>query len=338
MAYAPEQVQPDQPHLAGQPGQPNAGPQQVPGPGKVGPLSAEEEALLRSLVADGWELPVALTGRRRRVAQVAPALYPLAVAAHRARRRVRWLTSRTRWAHERAAEPLPVRVKRHNSLLLRQLGESEMWLQHNKVANLRLAAPRVAGLLIRPGETLSFCRTVGKATRRRGYVDGMLLSNGKARAGLGGGICQLANLLHWMVLHSPLTVVERSAHGWDPFPDNGRVIPWGTGCAVFYNYVDLQVRNDTDATFQVLAGVGDRYLEGELRADRELPHSYSVYARDEQFLTLGGRHFRRNEIWRSVIDRRTGNRVREELLKRNFALATYVPKGFEAGQAGSKRG
>ncbi len=290
------------------------------------------EPQLEALVAEGWELPPALTGSRRRLAQAVPALYPLAVAAHRARRRVRWLTSGTRWATRRRGDDLPVRVKRHNSLLLRQLGESEMWLQHNKVANLRIAAPRLDGLLIHPGETASFCRLVGKASRRRGYVEGMLLSNGKARAGMGGGICQLANLLHWMYLHSPLTVVERSAHGWDPFPDNGRVIPWGTGCAVFYNYVDLQVRNDTAATFQLRTRVGSRYLEGELRADRALPYSYSVYAKDEQFLRIGGRYFRRNEIWRSVIDRRTGDRVGEELLKRNFALATYVPKEIEGAE------
>lgn len=281
---------------------------------------------LDMLLADGWVLPPMLLGRRRRLAAAVPALYPLAVAVHRARRRLRWMTAGTSWAVEHADQHLPVRIKKHNSLLLRQLGDSEMWLQHNKVHNLQIAAPRLHGLLIRPGETFSFCRTVGKATRRKGYVQGMLLSNGRARAGLGGGICQLANLLHWMVLHSPLTVVERSTHGWDPFPDNGRVIPWGTGCAVFYNYVDLQVRNNTDATFQLHVCVGERYLEGELRADRELPYSYSVYASGEEYLQLGEKYFRRNEIWRSVIDRRTGDRVREELLKRNFALATYAPR------------
>ena len=73
----------------------------------------------------------------------------------------------------------------------------------------------------------------------------MRLSDGARGAGVGGGICQLANLLHWMVLHSPLTVVERSEHSFDPFPDNGRVLPWGVGCSIAYNYVDLVVRNDT---------------------------------------------------------------------------------------------
>ena len=262
-----------------------------------------------------------------RLSQRHPALYPLAVRAHRARRRLAWIRSEASWSTERSGDLLPVRVTRHRSLLLRTLGDSDMRLQHNKVTNLRLASARVDGLLIRPGETFSFNKVVGNCTRRKGYVEGMRLSNGDAISGIGGGICQLANLLHWMFLHSPLTVVERSEHSFDPFPDNGRVLPWGVGCSIVYNYVDLVVRNDTAVTFQLLVAVGERYLEGDLRADRPLERSYRVFARDEQFLRYDGEHFRRNEIWRTVIDTRTGNRLREELIKRNCAKVMYLPVG-----------
>ncbi|WP_433017515.1 VanW family protein [Kribbella sp. CA-294648] len=216
-------------------------------------------------------------------------------------------------------------MKRHKSLLLRQLGESEMWMQHNKVTNLKLACAQVDGVLIRPGETFSFNKLVGNATRRKGYVKGMRLSNGQARPGIGGGICQLANLLHWMVLHSPLTVTQRSTHSFDPFPDNGRVLPWGVGCSIVYNYVDLQFRNDTDQTFQLRVGVGERYLEGEILAERPTSTSYRVFARGERFLRAGTQHFRRNEIWRTTIDRGTGSPVGDELIRENVALVKYIP-------------
>lgn len=235
----------------------------------------------------------------------------------------------TAWAKRRTHDDLAVRVKEHKSLLLRQLGETEMRLQHNKVTNLVLAARRVDGLTIAPGETFSFNKAVGNCTRRRGYVEGMRLSNGEAVPGVGGGICQLANLVHWMALHSGLTVTERSEHSFDPFPDNGRVLPWGTGCSIVYNYVDLQLRNDTDSTFQLRVHVGERYLEGELRVDRAPQHSYKVYSKNDAFYRLGGEHFRANQIWRSVIDRRTGNRLGEELVRSNCALVKYVPEGVE---------
>jgi vancomycin resistance protein VanW len=70
-----------------------------------------------------------------------------------------------------------------------------------------------------------------------------------------------------MVLHSPLTVTERSEHDVDPFPDNGRVLPWGSGCSIVSHHVDLCVRSDTDLTFRIGVGVGERYLQGTLGAD-----------------------------------------------------------------------
>lgn len=270
---------------------------------------------------------------RRPFSERMPALYPLAVKAHQLRRSLQWRLSDAVWATEHSSEPLDVRIKVHKSLLLRQLGESEMWLQHNKVTNLRLAAREVNAILIRPGETFSFNRVVGECTSRRGFVEGMKLSNGAAHPGVGGGICQLANLLHWMFLHSPLTIVERSEHSFDPFPDNGRVLPWGVGVSIVYNYVDLVVRNDTDITFQIFVEVGERYLEGELRADRAPEHSYRVQGRNEQFWHHQGSYYRRNEIWRTVIDRRTGDTVGEECLAKNCALVTYEPQGVVVHEA-----
>jgi len=214
---------------------------------------------------------------------------------------------------------------RHGSLLLRELEGAQMQLQHNKVVNLRLASARTDHLLIRPGETFSFNKVVGSCTRRKGYIDGMRLSDGAAVPGVGGGICQLANLLHWMFLHSPLTVVERSEHSFDPFPDNGRVLPWGVGCSIAYNYVDLVVRNDTDRTFQLRTWVGERHLRGELRVDRPLPFSYSVEARAERFERgADGLVHRSNEIWRTTTDRRTGNALACELVRRNRAVVMYA--------------
>lgn len=274
------------------------------------------------------ELPARLTAPPR-LTQRHPWLLPAAIAVHRARRRTQWVrdgwTGRVTWARTRDAADLPVRLTQHGSLLLRELDPDLMHLQHNKVTNLRLAVTRMDGLVIRPGETMSFNRVVGNCTRRKGYLDGMKLSNGSAESGVGGGICQLANLVHWMVLHSPLTVVERSEHSFDPFPDRGRVLPWGVGCSIVYNYVDLVVRNDTAHTFQLRTWVGDRYLHGQLRANHRPEHSWKVEARHEQFLRHEGRVVRRNEIWRRVIDRRTGEQVGDELVKTNCALVVYEP-------------
>ncbi|MDP3641159.1 MAG: VanW family protein [Alphaproteobacteria bacterium] len=69
-----------------------------------------------------------------------------------------------------------------------------LW-QTNKITNLKIAALQINGLLIKPGETFSFCKTVGRPTKKKGYLEGMELSRGKAQPGIGGGVCQLSNLL-----------------------------------------------------------------------------------------------------------------------------------------------
>ncbi|MFT4263204.1 MAG: VanW family protein [Nocardioides sp.] len=266
------------------------------------------------------------SGARVPLSRRHPWLLPAAMWLHRLRRWLRWRVDerrgRVRWASSYGVT-LPERLQRHSSLLLRELGETEMWMQHNKVVNLRLASRHTDGLLIRPGETFSFNKVVGSCTHRKGYVEGMRLSGGRAVPGVGGGICQLANLIHWMVLHSPLTVTERSEHSFDPFPDNGRVLPWGVGCSIVWNYVDLVVRNDTGVTFQLLTRVGERHLAGELRSSAPLPVSYHVAARDEAFERRGDEVWRSNQIWRTSIDRRTGVVVGEELVKTNRARVLY---------------
>lgn len=295
------------------------------GPGSVaGPDTAERPD---AGLPDGFRLPPALRERKARLTERYPALFPAAVALHRLRRRAFWAASGIEWAHRRQAEDLPVRLKQHQSPLLRTLGQSEMWMQHNKVTNLKLAVERMDGLIIEPGQEFSFCRIVGRTSKRKGYLDGMLLDNGEAKAGVGGGICQLANLLHWMVLHTPLVVTERSEHSFDPFPDDGRVLPWGVGCTIYYNYVDFRFRNEGPATYQLRVSVGDHHLTGEIRSDRPQPHAYKVFAVDEEFVPYCGQWFRMNEIWRNVIDRRTGDQVRKELIKKNCALVKYLPPG-----------
>ena len=134
------------------------------------------------------------------------------------------------FARSRREEPLPVLAYRHASLIRRRLGNVDMRLQENKAVNLRLAAPKVSGVLIRPGEVFSFWRLVGATSVRKGYREGLMIKRGQPSQGIGGGLCQFTNLLHWLALHSPLRIVEYHHHdGVDLFPDCGRQIPFGIG-------------------------------------------------------------------------------------------------------------
>ncbi len=260
---------------------------------------------------------------RKRLSEIHPVLYKTRIGQKRLLRRLDDLSKRKAFAIERSAADLPYSCKKHQSLLRRRLGNSDPQLQENKVENLKIACPTMDGLLIKPGETFSFWRQVGEATAEKGYCEGMQLSRGEVVRGVGGGLCQLANLLYWMALHTPLEIAERHHHSFDPFPDENRVLPFGSGAGVFYNYIDLRFFNPTEMTFQIKLWLTAQHLKGAILSDQETPHSYHVFEKNHRFLQRDGRSFRENEIWREVVDRRTGNKITEEMLVKNFAEVKY---------------
>lgn len=217
----------------------------------------------------------------------------------------------------------PFRVHRHHSVLRRRLGDADPRLQELKVQNLRRAAEQLDGLSLAPGQTLSYWGQIGRPSPQRGFTTGMLISNGKAIEGQGGGLCQMANLLYWMALHSPLTVTEHHHHSLDLFPDSGRVLPFGSGASVFYNYVDLQLRNDTPDTFLLRVWLDDVSLHGELRVSREPTHTYKVSEEDHAFYRKGADVYRTNKLYQSKIDRRTGQVVARRLVTHNDSRVLY---------------
>lgn len=231
-----------------------------------------------------------------------PWLYWLRVNQRRAFRRLCWAFSSKQYSlHHQSELRLPHRYKKHTSKLIRRLGNSDIKLQFNKVTNLKIAIQELNGILIKPGEYFSFCRLVGKPTRKRGFVEGMELSFGEARHGIGGGICQISNLIHWLALHSELKIIERANHSFDPFPDEGRVLPFGSGAAIFYNYIDLVLYNPTDKIFQMMFTVGEHQLEGELLCDHAREYSYHVYEKQHTFTKKYDIIYRQNEIWRDIL-------------------------------------
>jgi len=256
-----------------------------------------------------------------------PRFTPIFVLGLQAKRLFAWYTGAKKYAKRRFPDLLPIVVFRHQSLLIRKLGSTDPRLQHNKVANLRLASYRINSVTIRPGETFSLWKLVGRPSKQKGYVEGLLLANGEVTSGIGGGLCQMANLLHWMFLHTPLVVTERFHHGFDSFPDSGRTVPFGTGATIFYNYVDLQCHNPTDQAFQISVWVTNQHLKGEIRAERDIPERYHISERDHRFLrrSSDGKNFRANKIFRERRDTKTGRRLGEELIMENFCEMKYEP-------------
>jgi len=250
-----------------------------------------------------------------------PMIYKLRIWQLRLARSLRNFS--TKFAKGLDDQSLSFTIKRHQSLLRRKLGSSDPQLQENKVTNLSIAIKQIDGIIIEPGEMFSFWKLIGKPSVSKGYIEGLLLSQGEVRTGVGGGLCQLANLLFWLALHSPLKIKERHHHSFDPFPDEQRVLPFGSGASVFYNYVDLRLYNPTNQRFQIRVWLTDTHLKGCITCDQEWPYAYHVEERNHHFHQIAGKNYRENEIWRKVVDKRTGMIISEEQLIHNYSEVKY---------------
>lgn len=203
-------------------------------------------------------------------------------------------------------------------------------MQNGKVANVKIALSRVNGVVLAPGKIFSYWRLIGNPTARRGFQKGMMLVNGKPVAAVGGGLCALSNLLYWLTLHTPLTVIERFRHSYDVFPDSNRTQPFGSGATCVYNYRDLMIRNDTADSFTLLVWIQDGMLHGEWRSENPVSESYEVYQKEHWISAeVGGVYVRHNTIWRRHFTKNaeTGERtlVSDDFVTENHALMMYEP-------------
>jgi len=237
----------------------------------------------------------------------------------------RWLEMKKKFATVQNEKFLPAIIFSHSTILYRPLKDVDMWLQENKVRNLRVAINSLNGLIVQPGEIFSFWKTVGMPTKGKGYIKGMTLVNGTIQTSIGGGLCQLGNLLYWMFLHSPLTVIERWRHGFDVFPDVNRTQPFGSGATLAYNYIDLQAKNETDFSFQLKLWLTDSHLCGELRSSKEIDESYEIYEKKHLIKQqLWGGYSRHNLIFRKIFTK-DGILIEDSYITENHAIMMYNP-------------
>ena len=270
---------------------------------------------------------------RKLFGDINPFCYKIAVKKERLRRRLKDFFSFEKFATNKydGETKLSNIVKAHTSLMVRKLHGVDIQLQINKVTNIKLACEKINGIIIHPGEVFSYWKTVGPTTEKQGYKKGLVIAKrGEFSSGYGGGLCQMANMIHWLVLNSSLEVVELHHHTDALFPDERRRVPFGTGTSVVYNYVDYRFRNNTDQDIQILVWVEGEELCGELRSEKPFDKRYKLVEEDHHFKKEGDKYYRNSKVYRIIIDRKTNKEIGKELILDNHSLVMYdhelIPK------------
>jgi len=224
--------------------------------------------------------------------------------------------------YQRSDNYFPAIIARHQSVLRRPLGTSDPRLQEGKIINLAQAVKSISGVIIEPGQIFSLWQIIGRPSRRKGYVDGMLLAGGQVVEGVGGGLCQLSNFLHWIFWHSPWEIIERYHHSLDVFPDSGRTLPFGSGATILYNFIDLKAKNVADQPLQIKLWLTDNHLKGQILSPQPLSPKFHVFATDHYLVKRDNRYFRYNQIYRQTMV--AGKIIKTELAAINFAPVLYA--------------
>ena len=134
----------------------------------------------------------------------------------------------------------------------------------NRSTNLEIAARKINGRVLMPGEVFSFNTVVGKRTIEEGYRDAKIYADGGVVDGLAGGICQISSTLYNAVLLANLEIVERRNHSYP-----ASYIQVGRDATVVYGTKDFQFKNSRSYPIKLEATVKNGVAEFKIYGIQE---------------------------------------------------------------------
>lgn len=264
--------------------------------------------------------------KRKLFCEISPTTYAISEKKNIILRHIRNIKNNIPFAKTVSEEPLPCLISECSSHLIKKGKGIDPVTQQNKADNINLACERIHGLIIHPGETFSFWERVGKTSVKKGYKEGRVLVNGKLTTGLGGGLCNLANTIHRVVVRSPLTVTEFNMHSDALAPDEGGIrVPMSAGTSVIYNYRDYRFKNKTDRDIQLLAWCDEENLYCEVRSSTPFPDRYEISEEGHHFAKEGENYYRISKIYKDTYDKETGELISHDMIVDNHSKVLFDP-------------
>lgn len=186
--------------------------------------------------------------------------------------------------------------------------------------NLQLACKALNGVILEPGETLSYNATLGQRTEEAGYQPAPAYSGVDLVNTLGGGICQVSSTLYLCSLYAELETVERVSHG---FPAS--YMPVGLDATVSWGTPDLKIKNNSDYPVKLVAEA----QEGFVRVWIMGVETRDYYVRMAFSSSIDG--YAKSYVCK--YDRQTNERISRE----DCAYSSYFTEGLSAvGEIGSE--
>lgn len=149
----------------------------------------------------------------------------------------------------------------------------------NRTANIKLAARKINGHIIYPGENFSFNEVVGPREKDYGFKEALEYVDGELVPGIGGGVCQVSSTIYNAVLLANLKVIERYNHS-KPLG----YVPLGRDATVVYGALDFKFSNNSASPVMIMAEVEGNKLHVGVFGQNRLPENIEILETDKKII------------------------------------------------------
>ncbi len=111
--------------------------------------------------------------------------------------------------------------------------------EKNRSVNVKLAAKKINGIILMPGQEFSYNTVVGERTYANGFRTATIYTSKGHEPGMGGGICQVSSTLYNSALLANLEITERKNHMYSV-----GYVPLGQDATVVYGSIDFKFKNN----------------------------------------------------------------------------------------------
>lgn len=238
--------------------------------------------------------------RRKRFTELFPFLLPLRKFQRKIFFYLKMYFDSNIYSKKKLEDSLEYEVFSTKSNMINHNSGYDIQYQINKVDNLKLAASTINNIVIEPGETFSFWMLVKNAERYGKYKDGLVVVNDNTVPQKGGGLCQISNMLFYLFLHTPLTIVERHPHSAETIPHPKGDIPVGVDATIAEGWKDLKVKNETDESFQILIEFDEETMYGAILSNKMQYMRYEIESSNIRYTKENSKIYRYNDIYRVI--------------------------------------
>lgn len=204
----------------------------------------------------------------------------------------------------------------------------------SRSANVKLAAKKVNGTVLNPGDIFSFNKVVGKRSYENGFKDAKIFLSDKVVDGTGGGICQVSSTIYPAALYADLKIVERRNHNF--------VVSYakaGIDATVVYGSIDFKFQNSLENPIRIKASAVNGNMTVEIWGTKENNNTVELTTEHlgttprgikyvynealqpgEEKVTQSGYDGVKARAYRIVRDA-NGNKIRTD----NLGVSNYVP-------------